>query len=761
MPGGSRSRLLFGDEAIQQVVLVGFEPGDGRHHVVAMPGHRVGVPLRFAVLVIGERCLGYERPQVGFVGLPVQVRELLVDDRELLAELLQPPAELGEAALDQRARHAVECTGRLVHQGETSSGRCDAVRDFGVAVDAWGITDGYWSWDREWFETPVETHEALRAAMGAGAHPDGPPEPVPPMWIVSQGATDRLWNPADLHLEDGTTVEAVDALPPDLPLGYHDLVPRDGWPPSRLVVAPARTHPVAERMWGWAVQLYAARSHASWGIGDLGDLSRLAAWSASLGARMLVLNPLHAVAPVHPQQSSPYYPASRIWRNPLALRVESLPGAGELAEDLARATAAGRALDARRLIDRDAVFRIKRMAFDRLFEWWSARADERSRQDFAAFCATHGDDLRTFAIYCALAERHGGGWQAWPPSYHSPSSGRVARFAREHDERVRLHMWLQWQLEVQLSAAAERGCSLVGDLAVGFDPGGADAWMWQDLLALDAHVGAPPDGFNEAGQDWGLPPFIPWKLRAAHFAPYLKTVRAAMRGIDGLRVDHVMGLYRLFWIPPDGSPKTGAYVQLPARELLDLLALESVRAGAFVVGEDLGTVEDEVRDDLAARGILSYRLVWFEQTEPERYPVQTLAAVTTHDLPTLAGAWTGSDLADQRRIGITVSESGASWFKSQLEKVTGFGPDADLDRVTVAAHRALADAPSVIVAATLDDALEVRERPNMPGTVDQWPNWSLALPRPLEEIEEDPLVARVAAALDAGRQRAGASGQPA
>ena len=290
----------------------------------------------------------------------------------------------------------------------------------------------------------------------------------------------------------------------------------------------------------------------------------------------------------------------------------------------------------------------------------------------------------------ALAERHGGGWRAWPPSYHSPRTGRVARFAREHESPVRLHMWLQWQLDVQLAWAAASGCQLVGDLAVGFDPGGADAWMWQDLLALDAHVGAPPDGFNVEGQDWGLPPFIPWKLRAAHFDPFIKTVRAAMRGVSGLRVDHVMGLYRLFWIPPGGSAKTGAYVHLPSSEMLDLLALESTRAGAFVVGEDLGTVEDEVREDLADRGILSYRLVWFEETEPERYPVQALAAVTTHDLPTLAGAWTGSDLEDQRRIGMTVSESGADWFKSQLEKVTGFGPDADLSRVVIAAHRALA-----------------------------------------------------------------------
>jgi len=622
-----------------------------------------------------------------------------------------------------------------------------------MSVDAWGITDGYWSSDKERFETPPETREALLAAMGAGAHPDGPPEPSPPMWIVTQGGTDSLWNAADLHLEDGTVVPDVRSLPPDLPLGYHDLVPRDGWPPSRLVVTPARAHPVRQRMWGWAVQLYAARSRASWGIGDLDDLARLATWSSSLGAEMLVLNPLHAVAPVHPQQPSPYFPASRLWRNPLALHIESMPGASLLGDELDRFASAGRALDERRLIDRDAVFRLKRAAFDRLFSWWTAHADRDSRTAFSAFCAEHGTDLRLFAIYCALAERHGGGWQAWPPSYHSPTSGRVARFAREHEPRVQLHMWLQWQLEVQLAHAGARGCDLVGDLAVGFDSGGADAWMWQHLLALDARVGAPPDGFNEDGQDWGLPPFVPWKLRAAHFEPFIKTVRAAMRGVRGLRVDHVMGLYRLFWIPPGGSPKTGAYVHLPARELLDLLALESERAGAFVIGEDLGTVEDEVREDLAERGVLSYRLIWFEDREPERYPVQALAAVTTHDLPTLAGAWTGSDLEDQRRIGKTVSESGATWFKSQLERVTGFGPDADLDRVTVATHRALADAPSVVVAGTLDDALEVKERPNMPGTVDEWPNWSLALPKPLDEIEDDPIVLAVAAALEAGRRR--------
>ncbi len=507
-------------------------------------------------------------------------------------------------------------------------------------------------------------------------------------------------------------------------------------------------------MWGWAVQLYAARSRASWGIGDLDDLARLASWSSTLGARVLVLNPLHAVAPVHPQQTSPYYPASRIWRNPLALHIESMPGAASLGEELNRLANAGRALDERRLIDRDAVFRLKRAAFDRLFARWTTDADRTARDEFAAYCAQHGSDLRMFGVYCALAERHGGGWQAWPPSYHSPTSGRVARFAREHDAagsaahvapvaardpaRERRTGGMQPRRRSRGRVRSRRfGC-----LDVARPP------------RLGCACRRAPDGFNVDGQDWGLPPFIPWKLRAAHFEPFIKTVRAAMRGVAGLRVDHVMGLYRLFWIPPDGSPKTGAYVHLPAQELLDLLTLESVRAGAFVVGEDLGTVEDEVRDDLADRGILSYRLLWFEEEEPERYPVQALAAVTTHDLPTLAGAWTGADLEAQKRIGMTVSESGASWFKSQLEKATGFGPDTELPRVTVAAHRALADAPSAVVAGTLDDALGVEERPNMPGTVEEWPNWSLALPKTLEEIEDDQVVRAVAAALDAGRERA-------
>ena len=246
-----------------------------------------------------------------------------------------------------------------------------------MAVDAWGITDGYWDTERTWHATSRATHAVLRAAMGASPDDERPPDPARPMWIVHRGATDRLWNPADLHLEDGTIVENVEALPPDLPLGYHQLVPRDGWPASPLVVAPLRTHAVDGRMWGWALQLYAARSADSWGIGDLGDLAHLAEWSSALGARTLVVNPLHAVAPVHPQQASPYYPASRVWRNPLYLAVEQLPGADALGDELTVLANAGRALNSSRIIDRDAVFRLKRVAFDRLFDRVVSRGEQR------------------------------------------------------------------------------------------------------------------------------------------------------------------------------------------------------------------------------------------------------------------------------------------------------------------------------------------------------------------------------------------------
>jgi 4-alpha-glucanotransferase len=609
---------------------------------------------------------------------------------------------------------------------------------------AWGIDTGYHDAAGHWQEPPRESIDAVAVAMGAGPESPAPPEHESPLWCVVPGREVRLRDRCALVLEDGTKLGPLTALPQDLPFGYHELSPVDGGPTTRLVVSPGRCHlPEHLRTWGWAVQLYAARSRSSWGIGDLGDLSRLCRWSAAQGAGLLAINPLHAPGPASPQAASPYYPSSRRYRNPLYLRIEDVPGARGLGRELERLARTGRALNDDRHIDRDQVWALKSDALSRCFADFSGDAC------FDRFLAREGPALTNFATFCAIAEVHGNGWRAWPRELQRPESSAVVDFGASHAERVRFHAWLQWLFDQQMASAAT--VPLVEDLAVGFDPGGADAWAWQDLLALDMRVGAPPDEFNTRGQDWGLPPFIPWKLRACGYEPFIETIRASLRHAGGLRVDHVMGLFRLFWIPLDGGPAAGAYVRYPAAELLDILALESHRAGAFVVGEDLGTVEDAVRAELAERAVLSYRLLWFEDGPPEGYPDQALAAVTTHDLPTIAGMWTGADLADQHEIGLAANEGGQEELRRRLARVAGVDDGAGVEEVTQGAYQALARAPSRVVVATLDDALGVRERPNMPGTTDQWPNWSLALPAPLEDIEVDPGVVAVAGMLADGR----------
>ena len=549
---------------------------------------------------------------------------------------------------------------------------------------------------------------------------------------------------ADLLLEDGTTLRVEGSLPAELPLGYHEIQPLDGRPARRLVVAPARCHlPDGLRTWGWAVQLYALRSGGSWGIGDLADLRQLAEWSATaLGAGAILLNPLHAVLPLLPQEASPYFPSSRRYRNPLYLRVEDLPGAGELGADLERLTAQGRALAGERRIDRDAVFRVKMSAFQAL---WERGGQEGTA--LARYRAREGRSLEEFGAFCALVERHGGGWRRWPAEHRHPGSPAVARFAAEYAGRIAFHAWLQWQLDEQLGRAG-RSLRLVTDLAIGFDGEGADAWAWQDVLAQGVTVGAPPDEFALEGQDWGLPPFVPHRLRALGYQPFVETVRAGLRHAGGLRIDHVMGLFRLFWVPGGGTPRDGAYVRYPTDDLLAILALESERAGALLIGEDLGTVEPGVRERLAAERILSTRVLWFEPGPPAGYPALSLAAVTTHDLPTVRGLWTGSDLEAQRRAGVTPNVAGTEALRAHVRGLIGLPDDASPDTVAIAIHRRLADAPSTLLAASLEDALDVAERPNLPGTTQaRRPNWALALPEPLEEIQGDPRPRAIAGAL--------------
>jgi len=615
-----------------------------------------------------------------------------------------------------------------------------------VAADAWGIDEGYEDALGAWRATAPATRAALLAAMGL-AEPAGGPPRADGVRVLRAGARGAVAPPGELVLEDGTALRVSGALPPDLPLGYHALHP-DGGGPVRLVVAPPACFlPQGLREWGLAVQLYALRSAASWGIGDAGDLRELARWSAgALGGRLVLVSPLGAGTPVTPLEPSPYFPSSRRYRDPLYLCVEEVPGAAGRARDLAPLAAAGRALNGQRRIDRDAVLGLKLAALGRLFAGFAGHPA------FDRYCAEQGGALTEFATFCALAERHGRAWRAWPAEYRRPDAPAVRRFA-ESAERVRFHRWVQWLLDEQLARAA-REARIVQDLPVGVDPDGADAWAWQDLLARDVTVGAPPDRYVPRGQDWGLPPFVPHRLRAAGYEPFVQTLRAALRHAGGLRLDHVMGLFRLFWIPRGLGPGQGAYVRYPADELLGIVALESWRARAVVVGEDLGTVEAGVRERLAAERVLSCRVLWFEEGAPAGFPALALASVTTHDLPTIAGLWTGSDVREQRALGLAPNEEALGAIRGRLRVLTGAPEGAPVGEVVRRTHRLLADAPSVMITATLEDVLELEERPNMPGTTRAVrPNWSVALPLTLEALRDDPRPRAVAEAL--GRRPVG------
>jgi 4-alpha-glucanotransferase len=612
--------------------------------------------------------------------------------------------------------------------------------------DAWGIESGFHDIHGTWHPAPPRTVAKVLEAMGAeGSVP--PESATGEVWVVTAGAPVRCDGEWNLELEDGATLEGLDGLPSDLPLGYHYLE-RTGHLEGRvrLIVTPPSCHlPGSLRAWGWAAQLPATRSRRSWGIGDLADLSVLGEWATSLGAEVVLLNPLHAGLPGLPQEPSPYFASSRCFRNPLYLRVEDVPGAPQ-ATDLERVAAAGQSLNRSRVIDRDEVWRLKIGALEEV--WQSSQARQGSDPGFARYSAEQGDLLADYATFCVLCERLGRGWRAWPEGLRRPGTAELRNFANTHAERVRFHAWLQWLIDEQLGRAGET-IGLVQDLAIGADPAGADAWLWQDVLSLSAKVGAPPDEFNIAGQDWGFPPFDPWKLRAAAFEPFIRVVRSVFGHAAGLRIDHVAGLFRLYWIPEGVLASEGAYVRYPWQEMLAILALESVRAGAWVVGEDLGTVEPYVREEMERRAVLSTKLVWFEQEPPARYPERSMAAVTTHDLPTVAGLWSRSDLADQSSAGVEPATDALEGMRQRLASWLGVPDDVPVRNVIVGTHQLLGQAPSAVILATLEDAQEVGERPNLPGTTaEERPNWSVALPHPLEDLLEDPLALNIAAGLE-------------
>lgn len=615
-----------------------------------------------------------------------------------------------------------------------------------MSTDRWGIEDGYRGVDQQWHPVSDSTREALRAAMGAGDE-DGPPA-GPGVRFVTAGQTVSLDEPRHVALEDGTALGPTRTLAADLPLGYHALLDDDGGE-ERLVVVPARAHlPAALRLWSVGVQLYGARSRASWGIGDFGDLAFLARQARRWGASLLAVNPLYDASTAPKLEPSPYLPTTRQWLHPIYLRIEDVPGMGSI-EDLDALASDGRALNGGTRIDRDAVWRVKAAALRRL---WSQGRGVSDDPAFRRWQADQGEALERHATYRALADEHGPNWHRWPEKWRHPDTPAVAAWVEHHRDIVDFWAWLQWLTESQRSRA-EAELVLLTDLPVGVDPDGSDAWRWQDVLATTVHVGAPPDTFAPQGQDWAAAPFIPWRLRACAYQPFVELLRAACRPGGALRIDHVMGLFRVFWVPTGLPPTDGGYVRFPGTELIDLVALESVRAGTVIVGEDLGTVEPAVRERMAERSILSTTVVLFTDDPPEDYPWRTMATATTHDLPTVAGAWSGQDERSGAAAGQPVDHAEAATMRRRLAAAAGVGDDAPVDVLNLRLHEALGASPAALVSVALDDLLELTERPNRPGTTtDQHPNWSGALPVAVEDVVDDPAVSAVVHAIDEARR---------
>ena len=615
---------------------------------------------------------------------------------------------------------------------------------------------------------------------------------LPPALVVRAGepATVEVRGDVEVQveLEDGSTrplavrgpvVEERDGVPlrrvelPDLPLGWHRLTTGDV--ACVLVVAPTRVElPAAlERTWGWMVQLYALRSAGSWGVGDYADLRTVVETTARQGGGVVLANPLHAETPVLPVNPSPYSPSSRRFRSPLWLRVEDVPEHRDAPEELRARVAALRPPTDPERVERDPAWQAKLAALELL--WPHHRADA-----LAAFRAELGTSLEDFALFCALAERHGTPWQAWPEPLRRPDGAGMAAARAELADRVSFWCWVQLLVDEQLAAVgaacAGMPVGVVHDLAVGVDAGGADAWALQDALALTTTVGAPPDSFNQQGQDWGLPPWRPDRLRELGYAPYRELVRGVLRHAGGVRIDHVMGLFRLWWVPQGAGAAEGTYVSYDAEAMLGVLALEAVRAGALVVGEDLGTVEDRVRTALDATGVLGSAVLWFETEEdedgvtrhvpPRRWREGAMATVTTHDLPTAAGFLAEEQVRvrdelgqlglplEQERARVRAEREGLLAMLTEEGLVDAAGGD-----LVGAMHAALAASPCRVVLAAFGDAVGDLRQPNLPGTVDEYPNWRLPVadgsgrPLSLEDVLAAPGVARLARVLDEGVRR--------
>lgn len=588
-----------------------------------------------------------------------------------------------------------------------------------------GVSFGYFNSAGTWIDTPTETLERVSSSF--------PPVTDDPDFFEPIVCTPGRWHPelfGTLIQEDGYHFQCQGIV--DVP-GYHILYTHDDQ--RRFVIAAPEHLKVPQRTWGWQIQLYSARSRGSWGIGDFRDLGLICRLAAAQKATCVQVSPVHAIAPTPWPQASPYSPASRLFLNLLHVAPGEVYGAERV--DLTDLDRAGRALNENRIIDRDTVWALKREALERI---WAAIKDE-PNVEFASWERDQGENLRRFAIWSTIAESlQDPDWRRWPAHLRRPNSRGVAEFASQNASRVRFHIWAQWVANVQYRDACAAGVDVVADLAVGFDASSADAWAFQDALEFDFEIGAPPDSHNTEGQRWGLPPFNPQKLIREDFQPFIEMVRSALQHAGSLRMDHVMQLWRLYWVPVAGGAADGVYVYYPVDALLAILRLEASRADAWIVGEDMGTVAEGVRETMAEIGMLGNRSAM--RTVVNEFPVIGVGTSSTHDQVTIAGLLTGSDVRDLKRIGKNADWAQVARFRKALCELAKIPPDkpeeaiseADIKAAVVERYRLLSSVPSVVVVVNMDDAAMVAERPNMPGTVDAYPNWKIALPHPVEDI---------------------------
>ncbi|MCF3135658.1 4-alpha-glucanotransferase [Streptomyces olivochromogenes] len=651
---------------------------------------------------------------------------------------------------------------------------------------------------------------AVLAALGVDASTPGAVRAA--LDTRTRELSERLLPPTVVHWTGAATdvPAALDALPSGtrlrvetergetrdtaerLPAGVHRVgatAPDGRTGETRLIVAPDRLPTPAGRSYGLLVQLYSLLSRHSWGMGDLGDLAELAAWAGRVaGAGFVQVNPLHAAVPGAPTDPSPYRPSSRRFPDPVHLRVVNIPEYAHV-EDRERVRVLleraerlrADVLDKGALIDRDAVWELKREALELVR---AVPLGPGRQAAYADFLAREGQDLEDHATWCALAEAHGSDRDRWPRGLRDPRSAETARARAELMDRVDFHSWLAWLTDAQLTAAqraareAGMPVGIVHDLAVGVHPGGADAWAQQEYFADGMSVGAPPDAFNARGQDWGLPPWRPDRLAESGYAPYRRLLRALFRYAGALRIDHVMGLFRLWWVPQDRPPTEGTYVRYDAEAMLALLALEASRAGAVVIGEDLGTVEPGVRETLQRHGVLGTSVLWFERDwegdgqplPPEGWRADCLATATTHDLPSTAARLTGDHVELRARLGlltrplaeerVSAAADTAEWLAllSRLGLLRGTAGDlssAAEEAQIQAVHRFLLRTPARMIGVWLPDGVGDRRPQNLPGTWDQYPNWRLPVadaegrPVTLEELAASP---RLHALIDVLRE---------